>query len=62
MSLCTLEELQNVTLQNHSCYKKEFGCERGCRDYCYAKSSNTNESELKQNLIKLWKECFENNN
>ena len=61
LSLVTLEQLEGLSTNKHDCYKKEFGCQRGCTSYCYSDSANKFETKLKNILINLWKECFVNN-
>ena len=61
LSLVTLEHLEGLSTNKHDCYKKEFGCQRGCTSYCYSDSANKFEAKLKNILINLWKECFVNN-
>ena len=52
---------KGLSTNKHDCYKKEFGCQRGCTSYCYSDSANKFEAKLKNILINLWKECFVNN-
>lgn len=61
LSLVTLEQLKGLTTDKHDCYKREFGCQRGCTSYCYSDTANKLEIKLKEILINLWKECFLNN-
>ena len=61
LSLVTLEQLQGLNTNKHDCYKREFGCQRGCTSYCYSDAANKFEIKLKEILINLWKECFIDN-
>lgn len=51
----TLEQLENIKTDSFSCYKRNIGCDRGCRDYCLANSANQYEQKIKEYFIKTFK-------
>ena len=54
----TLEELKNLKISDHSCLKQTYGCQRGCRSECYAKSTNKIDKQIQDLFIKLYKELW----